>query len=244
MDPRTMALALVLVGALLACKQGTAPAGEGDATGGAALAPPPAATSATVEAPPPAPSASAAAVVPSLSELFAGPPLRVRTTKVPIRGGSGFTGAVAVAPEGFTGDEWDPNGVAGPAYRGDVYGDALIFSSADGYASLHYRAERAKPGAAPLRPSATKLLQHSYPAGLGKPKWEEPVEGTVGEQRSPAVIWRGEGVGVVKGAGQPWKAYVVSLVVNGKQVLVAGAWDASHPEHEAAIIDGIKGIRG
>ncbi|HOU92880.1 MAG TPA: hypothetical protein PLU22_17625, partial [Polyangiaceae bacterium] len=180
MDRRTVPLALVLVGALLACKRGSSPAGEGDVTGGAALAPPPAATSAAVEAPPPAPSASAAAAVPSLSELFAGPPLRVRTTKVPIRGGYGFTGAVAVAPEGFTGDEWDPNGVAGPAYRGDVYGDALIFSSADGYASLHYRAERAKPGAAPLRPSATALLQHAYPAGVGKPKWEEPVEGAVG----------------------------------------------------------------
>ena len=244
MDRRTVPLALVLVGALLACTRGSSPAVVGDATGGAALAPPPVATSATVEAPPPAPSASAAAAVPSLSELFAGPPLRVRATKVPIRGGYGFTGAVAVAPEGFTGDEWDPNGVAGPAYRGDVYGDALIFSSADGYASLHYRAERAKPGAAPLRPSATALLQHAYPAGVGKPKWEEPVEGAVGEQRSPAVIWRGEGVGVVKGAGKPWKVYVVSLVVNGKQVLVAGAWDAAHPEHEAAIIDGIKGIRG
>jgi|GEM_PF-4833332 hypothetical protein len=237
---RAVPLALLLMAALLAYKRRSAPVGEGDATGGAAPVAPLAATSAVVVAP----SASAAAAVPSLAELFAGPPLRVRTTKVPIRGGFGFTGAVAVAPEGFTGDEWDPNGVAGPAYRGDVYGDALIFSSADGYASLHYRAERAKPGAAPLRPSATTLLQHAYPAGIGKPKWEEPVEGTVGEQRSPAVIWRGEGVGVVKGAGQPWRVYVVSLVVNGKQVLVAGAWDASHPEHEAAIIDGIKGIRG
>jgi hypothetical protein len=74
--------------------------------------------------------------------------------------------------------------------------------------------------------------------------WKEPVVGTAGADGAPAWIWSGEGVGVVKGKGKPWKVLAASLVIGKKNIFVVGAWDATRPEYEAAVIDGIKSIRG
>jgi hypothetical protein len=178
-----------------------------------------------------------------LLTLFSGPPKSVGTTKVPIRRNSAFSGAVVSAPTGWTGDKWDPEGVAGPAYSGDIYGDALLFSTADGYAYLHYKAE-VITAEEPKQYNETDLKVHSYPAYITKVTWSAPVKGKLGHEDKPAWIWKGEGVGVMKGKGEPWKAYAASVAIGTKNVFVVGTWDASKPEYEAAVIDGIKAIRG
>ena len=178
-----------------------------------------------------------------LLTLFSGSPASVGTTKVPIRHEGRFSGAVVSAPTGWTGDKWDPNGVAGPAYVGDIYGDGLLFSAPDDFAHLHYKAEPITAGE-PKQYSEVQLKVQAYPAYITKVVWSSPVKGTLGHEDKPAWIWKGDGVGVMKGKGQPWKAYAASVAIGTKNVFVVGAWDASRPEYEAAVIDGMKAIRG
>ena len=178
-----------------------------------------------------------------LLTLFSGSPASVGTTKVPIRHEGTFSGAVVSAPTGWTGDKWDPDGVAGPAYAGDIYGDGLLFSAPDEFAHLHYKAEPIT-GAEPKQYSEVQLKVQAYPAYITKVIWSSPVKGTLGHENNPAWIWKGDGVGVMKGRGKPWKAYAASVAIGKKNVFVVGAWDASRPEYEAAVIDGIKAIRG
>jgi hypothetical protein len=178
-----------------------------------------------------------------LLTLLAGSPKSVGTTKVPIRRAGAFSGAVVSTPTGWSGDKWDPEGVAGPAYEGDIYGDALLFSAPDSYAHLHYKAEVVS-GGEPKKYGPVDLKVHAYAAYITKVTWSEPVLGKLGHEDTPAWIWKGEGVGVMKGKGQPWKAYAASVAIGTKNVFVVGSWDASKPEYEAAVIDGMKAIRG